>query len=409
MYKEIKNCRLCNGNDLTDVFSLGNQKLTGFFPKTKNEKIAEGPVDLCLCNKCGLVQLRQTYDLAQMYGDNYGYKSSLNNSMVRHLSNKHNKLNQLINLEEGDVVVDIGSNDGTFLNFYPENLIRIGVDPSAKKFESFYKKNISVILDFFDKNSTKKILLNHKKAKLITSIAMFYDLPKPNDFVKDISDLLDDNGIWHFEQSYLPLMLDTNSYDTLCHEHLEFYSLRVINKMLIDNGLKLLNIELNDINGGSIAITACKNNSKLNPDEKIINAFLNDENNMNLGSILTYQKFAENAKKQKSDLINLLNKLNSKGKTVYGYGASTKGNVTLQYCGLTSKEIPLIVEVNSDKFGSFTPGSNIPIISESEIEKAPDYYLLLPWHFKDFVIDKESEFLKNGGKFIIPFPEVHIV
>ena len=231
MYQTIKKCRICSSSKLEDVLSLGEQSLTGIFPKSKNEAITRGNLDLVWCKECTLLQLKQSYSIDEMYGDNYGYRSGLNNSMTLHLQKKIQYLEIFAKLKTNDIVVDIGSNDATSLKSYLGNYKKIGIDPTGHKFKEFYTSDIILINDFFSAELFKEKFPT-QKAKVVTSIAMFYDLDDPTNFVKNIYEILDDNGIWHFEQSYLPSMLRTNSYDTLCHEHLEFYSLKVINNLL---------------------------------------------------------------------------------------------------------------------------------------------------------------------------------
>lgn len=402
-------CRNCKSDKIIYVVSLGEQYLTGVFPKDKNQKITKGPLDLIFCKNCSLLQLGKSYDLDEMYGENYGYRSGLNQSMVNHLEKKINHLENLVKPQTNDLVIDIGSNDATSLKAYRGNFEKVGIDPTGEKFSDFYSDSIKLIPDFFNFKVFDKKYPN-KKAMIITSIAMFYDLEDPNSFVKDIYKCLDDNGAWHFEQSYMPSMLRTNAYDTICHEHLEFYSLKVVKNILGKNDLKIIDVQMNAINGGSFAITATKTScKKFKINEPIIEWLLNQESRMKLDTPTPYIDFGKRIEQHREDLRLLILKLNQAGKKVFGYGASTKGNVLLQYCGITSKEIPFIAEVNSEKFGSFTPGTNIPIISESEAKKMkPDYFLVLPWHFRDFILNKETEFINSGGKLIFPLPEIEI-
>jgi hypothetical protein len=409
MYKEITNCRISESENLINVLSLGNQYLTGVFPKSKDEKITIGPVDLVWCPDSGLLQMKQSYSLEEMYGDNYGYRSGLNESMVKHLQKKIKALEILAKPTEQDLVIDIGSNDATSLKAYSGKFRKVGIDPTGKKFKEFYTNELNLIPDFFTAKKFKENFPN-EKAKIITSIAMFYDLEDPSSFVCDIEKCLADDGIWHFEQSYMPSMLRTNSYDTICHEHLEFYSLKVVKNILETNGLRIVDVQMNDINGGSFAVTACKQNSNYKSNMPIISWLLKQEAEMGLDTIKPYLEFAERTKLHKENLMNLIKSLVADGKKIFGYGASTKGNVLLQYCGLTEKEIPFIAEVNPEKFGSFTPGTNIPIISEEEAKlMKPDYFLVLPWHFKNNILSREEEYMSNGGKFILPLPQIEII
>lgn len=239
---------------------------------------------------------------------------------------------------------------------------------------------------------------------------MFYDLEDPLKFISDVNAVLADDGIWHFEQSYMPSMLKTNSYDTICHEHLEFYSFEVVNNMLNQCGMRVIDVQMNAVNGGSFAVTACKSESAYKSNTPVIEWLIRQENKMGLKTDKPYLDFAERVYGHRDSLRDLINALVADGKKVFGYGASTKGNVLLQFCGFTEKQIGCIADVNEEKFGSFTPGTNIPIVSEAQARKEnPDYFLVLPWHFKHGILAREQEFLQKGGKFIFPLPEIEII
>jgi len=408
-YTEIKKCRISSSENLVTVLSLGEQFLTGIFPKTPDQKVSKGPLDLVWCPDSGLLQMKQSYSLDEMYGENYGYRSGLNNSMVSHLQNKIKFLEKLVKPNDQDLVIDIGSNDATSLKAYTGKHRKVGIDPTGNKFRQYYTAGIELIPDFFSANKFHESFPG-EKAKIITSIAMFYDLESPLDFIRDIEICLADDGVWHFEQSYMPSMLRTNSYDTICHEHLEFYSFKVVKSILEQCGMRIIDVQMNAINGGSFAITACKDGASYKSNLPIINWLLRQENDMGLDTEKPYREFEERVFRHRKNLKELIEALVADGKTVFGYGASTKGNVLLQFCGFTSKEIPYIAEVNEEKFGSYTPGTLIPIISEEEAKKMkPDYFLVLPWHFKDNILTREKEYLENGGKFIFPLPEIEII
>jgi hypothetical protein len=389
--------------------SLGEQALTGVFPHSVKEKVSKGPLDLVWCPYCGLLQMKQSYQIEEMYGLNYGYRSGLNQSMVTHLTNKIQMLETFVKLSKNDLVIDIGSNDATSLKGYTVDCTKIGIDPTGIKFKKFYPENISLIPDFFTAEKFRKVYPG-KKAKIITSIAMFYDLEDPKAFANDVASILTNDGIWHLEQSYMPSMLRSIAYDAVCHEHLEFYSLRVIKNLVESCGLRIVDVQQNAINGGSFAVTVCKKHAKYQSNQPVIDWMLRQEDNLQLDTPKPYRDFEVKVYQHRKNLLNLLTSLVDEGKVVAGYGASTKGNVMLQFCGITKKYIPYIADVNKDKFGSFTPGTHIPIISEEEAKKMnPDYFLVFPWHFKHNILEREREFMKNGGKFIFPLPEIEIV
>lgn len=410
MYKVIDKCRICGSAELVSVMNIGDQFLTGVFPRTKNQNVTGGPVELVKCmgdHGCGLVQLRQSYDLSEMYGMNYGYRSGLNASMVKHLNSKVTKILSLNILKPNDLIIDIGSNDATTLKAYPPGLYELfGVDPTGIKFASFYPPGIKLISDFFSANIVDKPL-NGKKAKVITSFSMFYDLESPVDFAVEIEKVLADEGVWIFEQSYLPTMLETNSFDTICHEHLEFYALKQIDWILKKAGLKVLDVEFNDVNGGSFSITAAKKNSNHFVNQPLIEKILRDEKNMGLDGVEVFSQFQDRVKNAGKELVDFLKQAKEDGKKVCGLGASTKGNVLLQYFGIDSNLLDAIGEVNEDKFGAYTPGTLIPLKSEEEILLSnPDYLLVLPWHFRNFF---ESLPKLKGRTLVFPLPKFQIV
>ena len=409
MYHEINKCRVSGSTNLIPVLSLGQHYLTGVFPKSVHDNITKGPLDLVWCPDSGLLQMKQSYSLDEMYGDNYGYRSGLNDSMVTHLTNKIHMLERMTSLSENDLVIDIGSNDATSLKAYKTNCRKVGIDPTGNKFLQYYTDDITLISDFFP----SKVFLNrfgNEKAKIITSIAMFYDLENPTSFVEEIETILADDGIWHFEQSYMPSMLRSNAYDTICHEHLEFYSFKVVKNLLEKCNLRIVDVQMNAINGGSFAVTACKNRSTYKSNYPLISWMIRQEEDMGLDTPKPFRDFEERVFKHRKNLTELINALVTDGKKIFGYGASTKGNVLLQFCNFSTEQIPYIAEVNQDKFGAFTPGTKIPIISEDNAKELnPDYFLVLPWHFKHSILEREKDYISKGGKFIFPLPEIEIV
>jgi hypothetical protein len=408
-YTTIARCRICRGDHLVSVLHLGHQELTGIFPRYKEETLGRGPLELMWCGSCGLLQLGHSYDATEMYGVNYGYRSGLNQSMVRHLTAKIRNLERRVGLKPGDTVLDIGSNDATSLKAYstPE-ICRLGVDPTGEKFRSYYSPDIMLISDFFSAEYIRKV--QRDPVRIVTSIAMFYDLEDPIDFATQVNEILANDGVWHFEQSYMPSMLRMCSYDTICHEHIEYYSMSTVKYVLDRVEMQILDVQMNAVNGGSFAVTAAKKTNSMTPNWPLIEWLLEQEARMGLSTPKPYRDFEERVYRHRADLCRLLQALQSDGKLVLGYGASTKGNVVLQFCGISAQELPAIAEVNEDKFGAFTPGTHIPIIPEAEARAMrPDYFLVLPWHFKDHIVQREAAFLEGGGKMIFPFPEIEIV
>lgn len=416
MYTQIRKCRICGSDELIPIVNLGEQSLTGVFPSNKGQKITSGPLELVKCsetssgNSCGLLQLRQSYDLNEMYGLNYGYRSGLNRSMVEHLHLKVGKICAVVDLRPGDLVLDIGSNDSTLLQGYPRmGCDLVGIDPTGVKFKEYYPEYIRLIPDFFSAAAVRKHL-GDRKAKVISSIAMFYDLESPIDFMRQIHDVLADDGIWVFEQSYMPTMLDMNAYDTICHEHLEYYGLKQIKWMADQVGFKIIDVELNNVNGGSFSLMVAKIGSPYREATTLVETILRKESDMGLHTLRPDEAFKQRVFEHRDQLVQFMKRARREKKIVLGYGASTKGNVILQFCNITAGDVPFIAEVNKDKFGCFTPGTLIPIISEADARAMkPDYFMVLPWHFKDNIVAKEADYLRAGGKMFFPLPELETI
>jgi NDP-4-keto-2,6-dideoxyhexose 3-C-methyltransferase len=410
MFQKIEKCRVCGNRELVEVLDAGVQTLTGVFPKSRTEVITAGPLRLVKCmggaNVCGLLQLQHSYDLGEMYGQNYGYRSGINPSMVAHLHGKIKKILERIALPDDALILDIGSNDSTTLQAYPRrNYTLVGIDPTGVKFNSYYPPHIQLIADFF---SSGKIVerFGTRKAAVITSFSMFYDLEDPLSFMREIVDVLADDGVWVFEQSYMPTMLARNSYDTVCHEHLEYYDLKQIQWMADKVGLKIIDVELNEVNGGSFSVVAAKQSSERTQSNEV-GKVLEQEKRLGLVNLEPFRAFERRVKKCRQDLLDFFDEARNQNKTVAGLGASTKGNVILQYCGITEARMGEIGEVNTDKYGSFTPGSLIPIVPQDEVlASRPDYLVVLPWHFRSF-FEQDARF--KGVNLVFPLPELEIV
>mgnify|MGYP006101670681 CR=1 FL=1 len=402
-------CKNCNNSKLTKVFRIGKQAISSVFFDKPKKKLKKYSLDLFKCPKCDLVQFSTLPPLEDMYGLSYGYNTSLSPLMVNHMKEKFKFLKSNYKKLLKGQILDIGSNDGTFLNLL-ESLKGVklyGMDPSSKKFLNNYKKNISVITDFF---SRKKLLENilpkqvSKKFNIITSFAMFYDIEDPNSFCKDIYNLLNPDGIWIVEFSYLPLLFKNLTYDQICHEHVTYYSLTTFNNILKNNNMKVIDLSFNEINGGSIEVICAKKYSKIEPKPIVKKTFI-EEANISKNIFTLFQNRVDNVKKT---LLEFLKNIPSKD--IMGYGASTKGNIVLNHLNLTKKDLPYICDANPYKFNRYTPESNIKIISKKEMRKRnPKYLLVLIWSFRSEVIKQEIEYIKRGGKLIFHLPIFHII
>lgn len=406
---QITACRLCRSDRLTEILDFGELTLTGVFPASPDEPVPAGRVRLVLCRECGLVQLGDTFPPEQMYGDNYGYRSGLNRSMVQHLERIARSLQARTALTAGDTVLDIGANDGTLLRSYTvPGLNRIGIDPTIAKFREYYPPDITAVADFFSAEAFRGA--TGEQARVVTSIAMFYDLEDPVAFASDIRSVLAPDGLWYFEQSYMPWMLRSGAYDTICHEHLEYYSLTTIAEILRRAGLVLVDAATNAVNGGSISVTAAR--ADTGPAQPSVYArwLLAQEQADRVHAPESWVEFRQKVISRQEDLRSLLRQLTDDGATVMALGASTKGNVLMMTTPVGGDLVPKVGDVNPYKFGRFLPGTGIPIVSQDEVlADRPDYLLILPWHFRETFMVSLEEYLAGGGRLIFPLPDLEVV
>ena len=401
------NCRNCKNRNMKKIIFIGKQPLSGVFLKKKNYNLKKYPLDLFICKKCSLIQLGKNAPVNKMFGETYGYQSSISKLMTNHLKKIYQKLVLKKYIDNKSSIIDIGSNDGTFLNFFKKSNKLYGIDPTSSKFKKFYKPHIKRITNFFSYENLKKKLKSSdpKKFDLISSIAMFYDVNNPNKFCNDISMLLKPNGIWIVEFSYFPLLLKNLTYDQICHEHVTYLTLGIFKNIAENNNLKIIEISLNEINGGSIQIICTKKTSNKKVDTKKIKTLLEDEKKI---QNRTYQNFNKRINRLKREINVFLMK--NKKKIIYGYGASTKGNVILNFCNIKNENIKNICDAKILKKGLFTPGSNIQIISKKKMRNDhPDFLVVLIWSFRKEIIREEIDYLKKGGKLVFLLPRFHII
>jgi hypothetical protein len=400
-------CRVCRSDRLAEILDFGDLVLTGVFPASQDEHVSSGRVRLLLCQECGLVQLGDTFPPSEMYGDNYGYRSGLNASMVAHLERIAKRLEARVGLAPGDRVLDIGANDGTLLRSYTTpGLVRVGIDPTIAKFREYYPDDITAVDDFFSAAAYERV--SDGPSRIVTSIAMFYDLDDPVAFARDIRSALADDGVWYFEQSYMPWMLRSGAYDTICHEHLEYYSLTTIKRILDDAGLYLLDAATNAVNGGSISVVAGRQPG--NGPSVYAQWLLETEAGDRVHSPEAWVEFRQKVRTRQKDLHSLLTRLVDSGASVMALGASTKGNVLVMTTPVTPELVSKVGDVNPYKFGRYLPGSGIPIVSEAEVlADRPDYLLILPWHFRETFMSSLAPYLAAGGRLIFPLPDLEVV
>ncbi len=393
-------CRLCGSPDLHDVFSVGDQYINDFVPKEKIGKGMKAPLDLIMCEKCALLQLRHTAPQELLYERHYWYRSGVTDTMRKALRNITEEIEQIADLKAGDVVLDIGANDGTLLESYSvEGLRRVGCEPANNLIDELKTRTPYVMHDFWDYDRYMELAKGwgFGKAKVVTAIGMFYDLEEPNKFIKDIQRALADDGVFVAQLMCLGPMIEKNDLGNICHEHLEYYSLESLKYLFETNGLEMFKIEENSVNGGSYRIFG---RHYKGTGIKFEEAYSQDD-------IIAFAKRLEDNREK---CVSFIKQEVAKGKTVYVYGASTKGNVILQYYGLDHNLITAAAERSPEKWGKYTIGSWIPIVSEDEARKAkPDYFLVLPWAFFDEFYKREADWRAGGGKFIVPLPEFRVV
>ncbi len=415
----LKKCKICGNTNLKNVLFINEQYISATFVKTNKDnnltKIRT-PLTLVLCSQnekqdnCGLLQLLEITEPDLLYRQ-YFYRSATNDTMRKDLKDVVDKVNEIVNIQNNDIVVDIGSNDCTLLNFYKNNLQLVGFEPAKNIKFIDQNKKIKVFPNYFNSEDFNKNF--NKKAKIITSCAMFYDLADPKKFVSDIEKILDDNGVWCVQISYLVSMLKFNNFYDICHEHLSYYSIETFEAVIKDFNLKLFYAQTNDVNGGSIRLFVCrKNNSNYLKKEftKELDSLKLEEKKYDLRNIATYKEFQKSINKIKEKTNSFVNDIINSNNKIFALGASTKGNILLQHFGLDKSKIPYISERNPEKVGLRCLGSDIELISEeSARSKMPKAFLVLPWNFKDEIVKREKKYLNEGGILMFPMPYPHIV
>ena len=413
-FRTITRCRVCGSDRLASILSLGSIYVSDFVTDRTATSEKTYPLELVLCdpaqNGCGLLQLRHTVNPEKMYRFYY-YHSGTNAMMRKALGDITACAEKKIDLHKGDLVLDIGCNDGTLLRSYRRKGIKlVGFDPAKNLVPEARVGTHKIINDYFNYEAFEENLPG-KKAKIITSIAMFYDLDDPNKFVSDIVRCLHADGLWIIQMSYLPLMLEMNAFDNICHEHLEYYSLYSLQNLLKRHNLRVVDVELNDVNAGSFRAYIRHGDKQGTPQgERRVRHLEKQEKELKLEEKETYFRFASRVDAVREEVYRFIHGETARGKVVHVYGASTKGNTLLQYFDLDHQLIEAAAERNPDKFGKKTVGTLIPIISEEEARrKKPDYFLVLPWHFLKVFVRQEKKYLRSGGRFIVPLPRMTLI
>jgi hypothetical protein len=402
------------------LVKLGKHYVSDFIKtETDYQDREKYSLDLVLDEEIGAAKLTEMAPSHTMWGK-YWYRSGINATMTKELGNIVEEITSRIKCQKDDVWLDIACNDGTLLKQVPSEYIKLGIDPCDDSYYEESCKVATVVQDYFSYDAYQKTGHGDKKAKVITTIAMFYDLIDPHPFINDITKVLDDNGIWVVQMSYTPLMLQQLAFDNICHEHVYYYSLNSIKKLFAQHGLKIVDCSLNDVNGGSFRVYVQKEIANVasfgtSPLRDVCNfrvqSILDYEvNNFDISKPEVWKTFVDNIEALKKQTIDFIKQEKAKGKVICGYGASTKGNTLLQWFGLDYTMIDAIAERSPYKFGLKTIGTNIPILSEEEVRAMnPDYMIVLPWHFISEFVVREQKYLSNGGKFIVPCPKFEII
>ena len=419
MYKEITRCRACHSQGLINVFTLGDLAVSDFVDNPKSDTGIKAPLELLLCDPkasgCGLLQLRHTVSNEVMYR-NYWYRSGINQTMIDELEDISLRATNVASLRSSDFVIDIGANDGTLLRGYKvQGLHTIGFEPARNLYDYGKIGTTKIINDFFN-HTAWAASFGEQKAKVITAIGMFYDLDDPNRFLNDICKCLDDQGVFIIQMMYMPFALERNAFDGICHEHLEYYTMKSLENLLHRHGLEIFDVQMREeINEGSVRFYISKKvpsaaKLKTTQANNRVSELRISEDKMHLEDLSTYKAFVQRVENARESTLNFLSEEITKGKKIHGYAASTKGNTTLQYYEITPKLIEVIADRNPAKWGKYTVSSGIPIISEEDSRvQNPDYYFVLAWHFLPEFIVREHEFLERGGKFVISMPEFKII
>jgi len=412
--RKLQKCRFCGNTSLIPCVNIGEQYLSSIFPDNLNyrNKMLKWPLDLVLCekneNSCGALQLSHIFDMTDMYED-YPFTSSTNSSMPLILKDVVDSVLPIIHLTEDDLVLDIGGNDGTLLSFLQDIKCELLCIDAAKNIKPAFSSNkFNTVVGFFSKDVFKSV--TNKDAKLVFSIAMFYHLSNPVQFSKDVASCMTDDGIWIIQMAYLPAMIRTNMYDNIVHEHAGYYGINHMNWIMDNAGLEIFDVILNDVYGGSFRVFVKKKGcSKYSTTERFKQE-LQNEKELQIYNPSTYLDFMKRVDKTRTNLVDLCKDLKSQGKSIWIYGASTKGNTILQYCGINKDLIDAAADSNPFKIGKYIIGADIPIKDEEEMRiTKPDYLLALPYSFVDGFMKREQDLIDNGTKFIVPLPEVKIL
>jgi SAM-dependent methyltransferase len=407
----LDRCRVCGNTELVPVIDIGEQYLSSIFPDDLDYRgeVPRSRLDLSLCAKrpgtCGLLQLSRRHDIEAMYAA-YPYTSSTNSSMARILGDVARSGRAAADLRPGDLVLDIGGNDGTLLSFFAEDdLDLVTIDPARNVEPVFESERFTHSRDFFSAETYREVA--DRPARLVFSVAMYYHLDDPLAFTREVAEVLADDGVWVIQMAYLPAMLRTNMYDNIVHEHAGYYATRHMQWIMERAGLEVFDVTLNDVYGGSFRVFVKKAGAQAHPATERLAETLRAEDELALFEPDTYASFQRRVERSREELVGLCREIVSRGETIWVYGASTKGNTILQFCGLDAAQLVAAADANPFKVGKYIVGADIPIRGEDEMRAArPDWLLALPYSFVEAFMDREAELVARGTRFLVPLPEV---
>lgn len=412
--KKIRKCRFCGNKSLISCFDIGDQYLSSIFPESLDYKnhFKKYPMNLVLCEKtetsCGALQLEHSLDMTDMY-EEYPFTSSTNSSMPKILKDVLDSALEYVIPSRHDLVLDIGGNDGTLLSFLDHIGCELLCMDAAKNVQPMFESdNYTHVRGYFNKKSYKHS--TSKKAKLVFSIAMFYHLYDPVQFSKDVAECMDDDGVWVIQMAHLPSMIKTNMYDNIVHEHVGYYGTDHMRWFMEKAGLEIFDVTLNDVYGGSYRIFVKKKGCRKYPVNQRFHDEIKKDQDMGIYDPNTYHLMMDRVNKTKTELVSLCKKIKNQGKSIWIYGASTKGNTILQFCEINHELIDAAADSNPFKIDKYIIGTDIPIKNEIEMRAAkPDYLLALPYSFLKGFMKREKGLIESGTKFIVPLPSVRIV
>lgn len=395
-------CRVC-GSALDSILDLGQLHPSGFLAK-EEEPLPKVPFDLCVCGECRLVQLRHTVEPDLMFRK-YWYLSGINETMRAELLNIVAEAIKRVPIGPNDYVMDIGANDGTLLSYYPTDVMSVAFEPAQNLNEQLHQFADMVVADYFPRGLSQLDDLVGR-VKIITSIACFYDLDEPISFVAAIKSILHKDGVWIVQFQDWDQMQAANAFDNITPEHLVYYSLASFERLIEPLGLEVFDADVRKINGGSYRLYVGHTGRR--PESLHVEGLRHLESGCEDWD--TFTKFAWRCEEVRRQLMGTLEAYTSRQLLIDVYGASTKFNTLAQWCGIDHTIVKCAWERSPDKVGLRTPGTNIPIVSEDFGRRYPPQALLVGiWQFREAIMKRELEYLRQRGQLIFPLPDVDIV